>query len=81
MPDTSFLGLMQAHVGGLVRVAEIDSFLEELCALNGKVEILLRVISWAGGMGVIAEVFIDGKCHSLAFLPGEIEIIGGDDAS
>jgi hypothetical protein len=81
MPDTSFLGLMQAHVGGLVRVAEIDSFLEELCALNGKVGILLRVISWAGGMGVIAEVFIDGKCHSLAFLPGEIEIIGGDNAS
>ena len=81
MPDTSFLGLMQAHMGGLVRVAETDSFLEELCALNGKVGILLRVISWGDGMGIIAELFIDGKCHSLAFLPGELEIIGGDDAS
>ncbi len=77
MPDTSFLGLMQAHVGGLVRVAELNSGLVA-SAFNGKFGLLLRANSWNGGMGAVAELFIDGRCVVMTFLPGEIEIIARD---
>jgi hypothetical protein len=77
MPDTSFLGLMQAHVGGLVRVAELNSRLVA-SAFNGKFGLLLRANSWNGGMGAVAELFIDGRCLVMTFLPGEIEIIARD---
>jgi len=77
MPDTSFLGLMQAHVGGLVRVAELNSRLVA-SAFNGKFGLLLRANSWNGGMGAVAELFIDGRCVVMTFLPGEIEIIARD---
>ncbi len=76
-PESEFLNQLRSHVGGLVKVGELDSGLVA-SAFNGKFGLLLRANSWNGGMGAVAELFIDGRCMVMTFLPGEIEIIARD---
>jgi hypothetical protein len=76
-PESEFLNQLRSHVGGLVKVGELDSR-RWPSAFSGKIGILLRANSWNGGMGAAAELFIDGRCMVMTFLPGEIEIIARD---
>jgi len=75
-PESEFLNQLQSHVGGLVKVGELDSGLVA-SAFSGKFGLLLRANSWYV-KGAVAELFIDGRCMVMTFLPGEIEIIARD---
>ena len=86
MSEPNFLRLLQGHVGGLVRLRAGLKSPVEFDSWDGRVCLLLEVISAAteGGArarrtGAVVDLFVDGRGVRLWLMQDEIELIGGDD--
>jgi hypothetical protein len=83
MSESSFLEQLQSHVGGLVRVGELDSRLVA-SAFSGKIGLLMGVNTafaiTVGDGAQWVELLIDGSVRSFSLYPDHIELIGADDA-
>jgi hypothetical protein len=72
-PDTRFIERLQSHVGRIVNV------LCERYSTHGQLGLLVR----AGGGAVTAwvDLLIGGRVRTLYVHPGDLELIGAEDAS
>jgi hypothetical protein len=86
MDQFEFYEQLQSHIGGIVRVCGDFHTLGNLGNFSGKIGLLVSAelaYVWPGedpdAVGV--ELLIDGRVIKRTFYPGELEIIGADDAS
>jgi hypothetical protein len=85
MDQFEFYEQLQSHVGELVRVCGAHPALGNWGNFSGKIGLLVSaelVYVWPGedpdAVGV--ELLIDGRVIKRTFYPGELELIGADDA-
>ena len=80
MSESSFLEQLKSHVGGLVRVAELNSG-RTASVFSGKIGLLLGA-ELRGFLltSMMVELLIDGSANKLLLYPGELELIGAVDA-
>ena len=85
MDQFEFYEQLQSHVGGLVRVCVELFTLGNLWNFSGKIGLLVSAKLahvWPGEdpEAVEVELLIYGRVIKHIFYPGELELIGGDDA-
>jgi len=78
--DQTFEQKLRSHVGGLIRVC-YDGWTDHT-RLNGKIGLLMSVICARRGVLGDAQIklLIDGSVKILVVYPGQIELLGADDA-
>ena len=78
--DQTFEQQLKSHVGGLVRVADVASG-RTASVFNGKIGLLLGAeLRGFTLMSMMVELLIDGSAKKLLLYPGELELLGADDA-